>query len=243
MNHPVKSAFLCLALFVATASADVFTVVDPFNQAGPDVIGDQLKFDGQQISVNIGATSASIALYFNFGPDNASLDPFSVAGLTLNVGDLFLQGNGFYYGIALRSHNGVLAGNLYQINDSVNGVLTARQVLGDPSGVIYRPDEIVWMNNAPGALTSLAGVTQNLVGGGNGTTSPELVVTLSFDYALNSLIFQNLSDDSLQLHFATATCGNDIIEGGRPIPEPSAWAAIGLGLLCLGAKVHRRNRA
>jgi hypothetical protein len=233
--------FLLLAVAPAALAAPI-TISDPWGVGAPDVVGANSSFDIQKGVFDFGSTSATIKLYFNFGPDNTSLAPFALGSVTLSLGDLFISGGGVNYGIALVAHNtavsgDVAAGTLYQINNS-NGQLTASQALGNPSSITYRPNEIVWLrNDGAGSITPVAVGSVSVQSGGDGVINPEFVVTLNLTYS--STIGAALASPSI--HFASATCGNDVLDG--QIPEPGSLSLIGGGLLlAAGIKFHRRNR-
>ncbi|BDC50298.1 hypothetical protein F183_A26140 [Bryobacterales bacterium F-183] len=212
------------------------------------MVGDPLGFDIQKGVFNFGATSATIDLYFNFGINTASsLSPFSVNSVILSLGDLFLSGNGFNYGIALQTHNTAVSGNvvggvLYQINNS-NGVLTAAQALNNPTSIAYRPNEIVWLrNDGAGSLTNLVnGAVTILTNQGNGTTAPEFKATITLNYAAGSQVANNLQSlTGAGIHFSSATCGNDVLNG---VPEPASLGLIGGGLLAFaGIRIHKNRK-
>jgi hypothetical protein len=231
--------FLLLAVAPAALAAPI-TILDPWGVGAPDVVGANSSFDIQKGVFDFGPTSATIKLYFNFGPNNTSLAPFALGSVTLSLGDLFINGGGVNYGIALVAHNtavsgDVAAGTLYRINNS-NGQLTASQALGNPS-IGYRPNEIVWLrNDGAGSITPVAVGSVSVQSGGDGVINPEFVVTLNLTYS--STIGATLASPSI--HFASATCGNDILEG--QIPEPGSLSLIGGGLLlAAGIKFRRRN--
>lgn len=245
---------LLLAACVPSAFATSFTVTDPFNapcsnSGSPtcDVIGDPLGFDIQKGVFNIGANSATIDLYFNFGLNTAtSTAPFSVNSVVLSLGDLFLSGNGFNYGIALQTHNTAVSGNvtggvLYQINNA-NGTLTAAQALGSPTSISYRPTETVWLrNDGANSLTSLVNGAVTIAGAqGNGVTAPEFKATITLNYVAGSSVAQNLQSlNAGGVHFASATCGNDVMNG---VPEPASLGMIGAGLLAFAGIRFRQTR-
>lgn len=231
--------FLLLAIAPAALAAPI-TITDQWGVGAPDVVGANSSFDIQKGVFDFGPTSATIKLYFNFGPTNTSLSPFSLGSVILSLGDLFISGGGVNYGIALAAHNtavsgDVAAGTLYQINNS-NGQLTAAQALNGPS-ITYRPNEIVWLrNNGAGSITPVAVGSISVQSGGDGVVNPEFVVTINMQYS--STIGANLASPSI--HFASATCGNDVLDG--QIPEPGSLGLIGGGLvLAAGLKFRRRG--
>lgn len=234
-------------LFAALACVPILhaspvVITDPWGVGSPDVIGANSSFDIQRGEFNFGPTSATIRLFFNFGLNNTSLAPFTLPGTSavLSVGDLFLTGGGVTYGIALVSRNtpvsgNVTAGTLYQINNS-NGQLTASQALGNPN-INYRPSEIVWIrNDGAGSVTPVAAGSVSVQSGGDGVINPEFIVTINLSYS--SAVGANLIAPSIQ--FASATCGNDILNG--EVPEPASLGMIGGGLLLAAGMQLRRRR-
>jgi hypothetical protein len=245
-----------MLVLAQAAFAGSFTVVDPFNtvcatpgSASCDVIGANSGFDIQRGEFDINSTSAIIRLYFNYGPNATSLASFNLTPSTvLSLGDLFLSGNGFAYGLALQTHNTAVSGNvlggvLYQIN-APSGYLTASQALNNPSGISYRPDETVWLrDNGSGSISPLATGSVNVASGGNGVTTPEFTVTIALAFAAASSVSANLNALTAGgVHFVSATCGNDVMNG--TVPEPATLGMIGAGLLlAAGVKFRKQNTA
>ncbi len=190
-------------------------------------------------------------LFFDFGTNNTNLNPFSDAGLNLNVGDLFFTVDGNLAFVApLVSHNGssnggptgntIVAGDLYSINNSA-GVLTAQQTLNDPTndGLIYRRSNAVYgYDNGNGSLsTVLTNGVESIVGGGDGFNNAKFEVTLSFNDANAAAFAADASDpNAFGFYFASATCANDVISSGgvtglSATPEPMSLGLVGFGLL------------
>ncbi len=236
-HFPLLALMACLP----SAFGGAFTVNDPFGVGPPDVVGANLQFDIQKGEFNFGSTSGTVKLYLNFGPDNASLAPFTLGSVVLSIGDLFISGPGYNYGIGVQSHaGGVTAGTLYQINNA-NGMLTAQQALNNPPfcATCYRPTEIVWLkDDGAGSVTSIANGSVSVQGGGDGVINPEFVVTINLAYS--SAIGANLNN-SPAIHFASATCGNDIL-AAVPSPEPASLGLIGCGLLVAAGLRFRSKR-
>ena len=236
----ILSLFFLLA---GTALADTFTLTDPFNQPGDsDVIGDKMKFDIERAVIMFDPSMVTVSIRMNY--DNPSLDPFTLDCLKLNIGDVLFEVNGVArFGVALHSHgsgsSAVTGGHVYEINDPAHGVLTARDVLGDPHGWTYRPDELVWLNNRNGYLTDLGAGTVNVkqlqYDGHNG---PKYEITTQFALPGD---FPPAGSGMLAFRFAAATCANDVLKGNM-VPEPGTIGLLGGGLLALAFARRRFAR-
>ncbi len=255
----MKAKHLLLSLVIAQAIAFAIPVYinDPFPGlryavAGYDVIGNPQDFDIERIFGNINPEITTLRIDLNY--PNADLSPFVDFAGQLNPADLLFSIDGtLAYGIPLATHAGspnhgpsglpVLAGHVYQINDPTAGVLTARQVLNNPTGVIYRPSEPVWLRNdgAGSVLDQVAGsvAVHSL---GNGLTKAKYEVTLSF--ATPSRFWADVTTYGAEISFGNATCANDVIHGGVPpsAPEPGGMTLIGAGLVGLGVMGQRLRR-
>ena len=239
------------ALGAVAAQASTFTIDDPFNtvcstpgSTSCDVIGNRLSFDVQRGEFNFGTTSATIRLYFNYGATNTSLAPFNVTASTvLSLGDLFIFGPGFSYGVALQTRDtpvsgNVIEGTLYSINNP-GGQLTAGQALNGASDITYRPGELVWLrNDGAGSITNAATGGVSIASGGDGVNNAKFVATITLNYAAGSLVSSNLATGIPLIQFSSATCGNDILTN---TPEPVSLGMIGIGLVLAGWG-HRRRR-
>ena len=247
MRHGI--AILAL-LFTSLLQANSFVITDPFNVEGDsDVIGNKQLFDIESAMITLDPAMVTIKIRMN--TDNIDLNPFG-ADPKLDVGDIFFDVNGqLRYGIPLRDHEGstspggptglaVLAGHLYQINSLSDGLMTARQALGDPSNYSYRPEQVVWLWNNNGALTDLnvgsPKVTVANIPGNDGVNGPLYEIAAQFERPAGFL--DNL--DAVQFYFASATCGNDVIEGFL-VPEPGTIFITAGGFLAL-ALLRRRSR-
>ncbi len=243
-----KFSLLAILLTACGAlHATPFLVADGFNVAGSsDVIGDKLKFDIQRAIVTLDTSMVTVKIQTNF--DNVKLDPFQLAGLQLDLGDVLFEVNGkFKYGVPLRTHAGspdggasagtVTAGHIYQINDLETGVFTARQVLNNPS-VTYRPDNAVWLRNQDSSLLDLTSgipIVQVAALPNNGVNGAKYEITAQFNRPEG---FQDVN----AIYFAVATCGNDILEANL-VPEPASVLLMGGGLGLVALARRYRNRS
>jgi hypothetical protein len=254
-----------LALGVAQATPDyTIAVNDPFsngdscNSLSCDVVGngdaDRPLFDIQKAILNVVGSVVTFDLYFDFGTNATNLNQFPDSGVNLNVGDVFFTvGGNDAFAVPLVSHDGstnggptgntISAGNVYQINNA-NGLVTAQQTLNDPTndGLIYRRSSVVWAyDDGAGSVTSvISGVTQTLVGGGDGFVNPKFHLTLSFDDSGSSVFAADAANPgSFGFYLASATCGNDLI-ASTATPEPLSLGLVGAGLI--GALVWGRRK-
>lgn len=242
LSRPFSTATLILAagLGLATANAQAAPIViqDTYiggtptnaNWNGKDVIGKADLFDISRMEVSfLSANTLLVDIYSRY------LNNIGAYGTQL--GDLFLSTNGYQgdgevweYALKLDTYlpnSGTFSGTL-----SLYNVLEANIV---PStalpGYIYRAGQEVQYN--PAGQTALATGTWSLNNiGGAIDTDDFLRFTVTYD-------FGNVS--TYGLHWGM-TCGNDVIEGAAPVPEPPAMLLFGMGLIGLRGVLRRTLR-
>jgi hypothetical protein len=144
------------------------------------------------------------------------------------------------YALVLDGHSGLETGGLYLINNT-SGIEDAQTVLGNPGG-IYRNTLPVWAPplgaaGGPHPNDTLLGTgTVHISVYGNGTSSPEYDITVTGLTGGTALF----SGGSLAFELASSTCGNGVVYGREPIPEPGTLALLGTALVGL-AFLRRRH--
>jgi len=230
---------------------------DPYGAGSPDVLGSEADFDIRSLEVQeLGPSVLRMELRLDYHGGDVSLAPFSEAGTSfaavpVGLGDVLIQGRsslwaiplvssgtvggpgGIYYATPLGpvavgepiTRIQVLPGSLYR----VSGSLTAGQVLGVSAASDLRADEPVW-----GAIESFAPDYSGFFPVATPVGGPEISIQLQI--ATGPAFYADVSG-GYRVHFASATCACDVIDGAVPEPGPLALASLALALggarLCL----------
>ena len=228
--------------------------LNPPYDGGCDVIGNEMFYDIQMATFSITGNTATVSVYLNTGAvqgagNSMYINSFSDAGDTLMLGDIFFYNPDTVYdpsnsattaylkfGVPLADHDGLTAGNLYQVGSSEN----AQTALGNPSGQFYRQNETVLIT--AGTLAS-TGNGVSIANFGNGITNALYELTVSFPTTANFLAL--MQNGQIGLLFSSADCANDVLQGDVSTPEPKSLVLFlgGLALVCVVGWKRRQARA
>jgi hypothetical protein len=245
-----------LFLLVGCVTCQAGTIYDTFDQsqaggcnnsfAAPfstcDVIGNPALYDIQKASVHIADGWATVSIYFNYG-GGITLQPFT-DGIQLAVGDLFFYApsdpGDYLYGVPLSSHGGFTADNLYRIGDDTT-LLTADDIIHN-TGYYYRRTQDVWLGGEGSPET--IGLPVQVTNYGDGVSNALYDATLEFPVPAD-FVTSVIQNDQLGIAFASAYCGNDVLEGTTSAaPEPGMFPLLAAGAAMLAVfGMLRRKRA
>jgi hypothetical protein len=245
-----------LGLIGWAGSSFALTISDGYIGADPtrgyahvDVIGQNALFDIDRLEVNLIGNQLVVDIYSGYF-DN-------VGAYHTELGDLFLSIDGWnpvYPTLEDSMHNGgetwelvAALGNkggssgnasLYRLDPTntaqyESDILTSDEKT-DGSRYIYRGDQEVQYNQIGGQ-----GVL--LTDEGSWYISDEMDFLRISVQALAGPDFDLTDIKSLGYHYAM-TCGNDVIEGSAPVPEPGTVFLLGVGLIALATRGRRRTK-
>jgi hypothetical protein len=232
---------LGLLVLAATLSSATTLTLTPVAD-GLGTVGDIGQFAVQGGSISIDSSGmANITLQFNYPAVDLNTS-FTDFGIVLKPTDLLFQVGTDLYGIPIVTHSlapdnasgsypTVIAGDLYQ----TTAFQTSQTVLDNPSGVIYRNNDPVWLGGTP---TLLSGPLTETISS-KGSSSPEFTVTLTGD--LSSAFVSDVDANGVTAYFGSATCDNGFLTGSAAaVPEPTSLFLMGGALLAIARLTGRR---
>ena len=204
-----------------------------------DVIGNpQFSVDGMNVTQNGTLMTVKIAgQYFSYYVSKYPIGGGNTVG-DFGPGDLYISSHGWHTsgGSAATHFNTdqftlsegwdyVISrnGGIYQLSTNIANITMTNITPLDPNNWIYREN-------------------QAFIGGYNGLVNGYTNITLDSNGITFVFDTKNMHLGSeVGLHW-TMRCGNDVVEGGVPVPEPSTILLLGAGILGAGIFVRKREK-
>jgi hypothetical protein len=219
MKKMMIRLMMILATLVIVAGANAYTVT--INDTAPnDGIG--AEFQTESFSFTAMEVPFIIDIYTNY-----TLAGLTVGSWTTQPADILLDGasngTGWDYAIPLVTHGIFNAGTIY----SVTSLYMSDFFAPAGGGYIFNSNMPVWLKEG-----SSLGFAGNVADTDHG---------IKFQW--DGGYWNDAGADYLTVGWATATCANDFISGGAPVPEPGTILLLGGGLLGLGFYSRKRMKA
>jgi hypothetical protein len=237
------------AMLLTISAVEAYTINDTYAGGTPnntswygrDLIGDETLFGVSKMDVSYSGSALVVDIYTtylnNIGQYQTQLGDLFIStngwnpfGSAPYKDDTMLNGEKWEYALVLDNHSpsistGQESGKvyLYQITDP-----SQIKESSAPSGFVYRAGQEVQLNTS--GMVSQATGTWSI--GNWGTPDSDDYLRLVLNYTFDSV-------SELGFHW-TMTCGNDVIEGSAPVPEPATMLLLGTGLIGLAGFGRRR---
>jgi hypothetical protein len=238
------------AILLTMSPTNAYTIYDsyvggtPNNTSwyGKDLIGENSLFQVNKMEVPHSGSALVVDIYTTYlnnigqyqtqlGDLFISTDGWKPFGSAPYKDDTMANGEKWEYALVMDNHlpsisTGQNSGNVY-----LYGITSTSQIEASsaPSGYVYRAGQEVQLNTT--SLTSIATGTWSI--GNLGTASDE------DDYLRFAINFGFGPISELGFHW-TMSCGNDVIEGSAPVPEPAIMLLLGTGLIGLAGFGRKR---
>jgi len=262
----IASGIAAFALIGATSMLNAAPISVSDNYVGADggnhgdVVGYDSKFDISSMGIEQNGTQFEFTVNTNFAGKAGIYSQYTVGGVGIGYGDLFLasewtpQGNAPYendkastgtdwtWGLVLsdRFNNNGGSVSLFQLpgNNAATTILSD-QLMDNSTGAQWRYGQEVLVDTGPDATGSDAVKPFGNVG----TWS---LATSQLNISVNLGPTDILNGDSLAFHWGM-TCANDVIECEieltKKVPEPGTLGLIALALATLFFMRHRSKKA
>jgi hypothetical protein len=229
------AAIMAVGVVSASAVPISTTIVDNYiggratniNWANMDVIGDAAFFDISKMVVTFNSSGAIYVDVYSRYLDN-------IGKYGTDLGDLFISTDGWSsdndsesweYALVLAGNGGL---GLYKITSQDSISLSDDYML--LTGNIYRSGQEVTLNT-----TDLSG---DKIGNGTWYIEKSGTTVDTDDYLRFAFTMDLAGISELGFHW-TMTCGNDVIEGKAPVPNPEPSTVLLLGSSVVGFAVLR----